>query len=71
MAKSRPPRAEAQQRRRRRQSLFRMAAKYSIDFQSDIFVIMRIKRDGQIYSFNSAPTEQWPPSMSELVHLTL
>lgn len=65
MKRNRLPRVEAQQRRKRRKMIFKMAAKYSIDFQSDIFVILRIKKDSQIYLFNSTQTDNWPPSPAE------
>ncbi|CAK47946.1 uncharacterized protein BO96DRAFT_439434 [Aspergillus niger CBS 101883] len=42
------------------------AAQYSIECDSDVFVMIRVKGSGRRYIFNSSPSENWLPSMPEL-----
>ncbi|RDK41108.1 hypothetical protein M752DRAFT_284601 [Aspergillus phoenicis ATCC 13157] len=39
---------------------------YSIECDSDVFVMIRVKGSGRRYIFNSSPSENWLPSMPEL-----
>ncbi|KAH8691844.1 hypothetical protein BGW36DRAFT_276532, partial [Talaromyces proteolyticus] len=57
-------RSRTQQKNRRKDGLFRKAAKYSIICGAHAFVFLRIKSTGQIYIFNSELG--WPPSKEEL-----
>ncbi|PKX99519.1 SRF-type transcription factor family protein [Aspergillus novofumigatus IBT 16806] len=52
------PRAKCQQRIRRRDGLFRKAFEYCCECDADIFLMIRLKHNGQIYMFNS--DSRWP-----------
>ncbi|KAL4891324.1 hypothetical protein BDV59DRAFT_209012 [Aspergillus ambiguus] len=58
--------AKTQQRSKLKKTLLRKAAQYSLECESDVFVMIRIRKSGQRYIFNSSPSEQWLPSMPEL-----
>jgi hypothetical protein len=60
-------RAKTQQRARRRRGLFKKAAEYTIECESDVFMVIRTRKNGQIYTFDSSTTEEWLPSLSKLV----
>lgn len=59
--------SKTQQKNRRKDGLFRKAYQYCIECDADVYVILRIRRNGQIYISNSNPTEEWPPSKQQLV----
>lgn len=58
-------RAKNQQRCRRRKSLLKKAYEYGVECDADVYVVLRVRDDGQIYTFNSSG--QWLPSLQELV----
>ncbi|KAL2859128.1 uncharacterized protein BJX67DRAFT_386693 [Aspergillus lucknowensis] len=45
--------AKSQQRYKRRKGIFKKAAEFSLECESDIFVAIRIRKTGQIYMFDS------------------
>lgn len=59
--------AKTQQRSRLRKSLFKKAAQYSLECESDVFVMIRTRKNGQRFTFDSSVSERWLPSMPELV----
>lgn len=59
--------AKTQQKNRLKKSIFRKAAQYSLECESDVFVMIRTRRNGQRFVFNSSVSERWLPSMPELV----
>jgi hypothetical protein len=58
-------RAKNQQRGRRKDCLFLKAFEYCKECDADIFLMVRLKNNGQIFIFNS--NDRWPPSPHELV----
>ncbi|KAE8311022.1 hypothetical protein BDV41DRAFT_543363 [Aspergillus transmontanensis] len=64
--RSESTKAKTQQRNRLKKSLFRNAAKYSIECESDVFVMIRIRKNGQRFTFDSSASDHWLPSMPEL-----
>lgn len=62
-------RAIRQQRDRRKESLFKKAYEYSLECDADVYVGIRIKKNGQIFAFNSGLTRQWPLSKAQMVSL--
>ncbi|KAB8070338.1 hypothetical protein BDV29DRAFT_181055 [Aspergillus leporis] len=52
------PRAIGQQRSRRRDSMFRKAFEYCCECDADIFLMIRLKHNGQTFIFNS--DSNWP-----------
>jgi hypothetical protein len=60
-------RAKSQQRCRRRRGLFKKAHEYSIEYDPDVYVMLWLQKSGQIFTFNSDSTEEWSPSLRELV----
>ena len=62
------PKAKNQQRCRRRTGLFKKAYEYGIECDADVCVVLRIRKNGQIFTFNS--DGHWPPPQQELVCLT-
>ncbi|RAL04896.1 uncharacterized protein BO80DRAFT_316201, partial [Aspergillus ibericus CBS 121593] len=59
--------AKTQQKNRLKKSIFRKAAQYSLECESDVFIMIRTRRNGQRFVFNSSVLERWLPSMPELV----
>ena len=59
--------AKNQQKRRRMHRLFAKAYRYSIYCDADVYVVLRTRRNGQIFSFVSNSIEGWSPSLQELV----
>ncbi|KAL1979492.1 hypothetical protein VTN96DRAFT_5702 [Rasamsonia emersonii] len=59
-------RSKTQQKNRRKDGLFRKAYQYCIECDADVYVVLRIRRNGQIYVFNSDSTGEWPPSKEQL-----
>lgn len=64
---SQTARAKAQQRQRRKRGLFKKAAEFCYECESDVFVAVRIRKTGQIYIFNSSPQSQWLNILPDLV----
>lgn len=63
-------RAKSQQRYRRRRGLFKKAKEFLQECESDVFVAVRIRKDGQIYIFDSSTQNQWLKDLSNLVQTT-
>jgi hypothetical protein len=59
------PRPKCQQGSRRRDSLFRKAFEYCCECDADIFLMARLKHNGQIFVFNS--DSRWPLMQEDLV----
>ncbi|OJZ88797.1 hypothetical protein ASPFODRAFT_44524 [Aspergillus luchuensis CBS 106.47] len=64
--RSESAKAKTQQRSKLKKTLLSKAAQYSIECESDVFVMIRVKRTGQRYIFDSSPSEKWLPCMAEL-----
>ncbi|CDM34665.1 Transcription factor, MADS-box [Penicillium roqueforti FM164] len=62
-AKQDSPRARAQKVRRRRKGLFKKAAEYSINCESDVVVAVRNRQSGQLYIFESSKKKWLPAEM--------
>lgn len=60
-------RAKAQQRNRRKQSIFKKAKEFAFECESDIFVAVRVRQTGQIYILDSSTNDQWRKDLSNLV----
>ena len=50
-------RAKSQQRQRRKSGLFKKAAEFSLECESDVVVAIRIRKTGQAYIFDSSSQE--------------
>lgn len=61
------PKAKNQQKRKRKQGLFTKAYEYSMYCDADVYVVLRSRGNGHIFSFTS--DDGWSPSMRELVCL--
>ncbi|KAA8642725.1 uncharacterized protein ATNIH1004_009477 [Aspergillus tanneri] len=57
-------RSRRQQRARHKDSLFFKSFEYCRECDADIFIMVRLKQNGQIQFFNS--DSKWPPSLEEL-----
>lgn len=60
-------RAKAQQRYRRKRCLFKKAAEFNLECESDIVVAIRVQKTGQIYIFDSSSQDPWIDAVSNLV----
>lgn len=60
--------AKSQQRYRRKRSLFKKAKEFFLECDSDVFVAVRIRKNGQIYIFDSSMKNQWLKDLTNLVH---
>lgn len=60
-------RAKVQQRNRRKRSLFKKAKEYVLECDSDVFVAVRVRKNGQMYIFDSSTQNQWLKDLSNLV----
>ena len=69
--RSNTPKAKNQQRCRRRTGLFKKAYEYGVECDADVCVVLRIRKDGQIYTYNSDSSGHWPPPQQDLVCLTI
>ncbi|GFF94880.1 hypothetical protein IFM47457_10073 [Aspergillus lentulus] len=58
------PRAKRQQRSRRRDSLFWKAFEYCCECDADIFLMVRLKHNSQIFIFNL--DSRWPLTQEDL-----
>ncbi|KAL1979009.1 hypothetical protein VTN96DRAFT_7431 [Rasamsonia emersonii] len=63
---SQSQRLKNQQRIRRRKGLFKKVKEYSIICDSDVFMILRSRKDGQIYTLTSDSIEQWLLTLQQL-----
>ncbi|KAL2812660.1 hypothetical protein BDW59DRAFT_155231 [Aspergillus cavernicola] len=61
---SNSPRSRRQQRARRKDNLFFKSFEYCQECDADIFIMIRLRHNGQIQFFNS--DDKWPPSLEEL-----
>lgn len=61
------PKAKNQQKRRRKQGLLVKAYEYSTYCDADVYVVVRTRKDGHVFSFTS--DDGLSPSMRELVCL--
>jgi len=64
-------RAKRQQQDRRKESLFKKAYEYSLEYDADVYISIRIKRNGKIFTFNSDLTQEWPVSEAQMVRHSL
>ena len=62
-------RAKAQQRHRRKKGLFKKAAEFCLECESDVFVAVRVRKTGQMYILDSSSQKQWLNILSNLVCL--
>lgn len=60
-------RAKAQQWYRRQRGLFRKAAEFCLECESDVLVAVRIWKTGQMYILDSSSRNQWLNTLSNLV----
>jgi hypothetical protein len=60
-------RAKVQQRIRRRKGLFKKAAEFSLECDSDVIVAIRIQQSGQLYIFESSSDAHMLSTLSNLV----
>ncbi|KAE8307942.1 hypothetical protein BDV41DRAFT_25879 [Aspergillus transmontanensis] len=61
-------RAKSQQRQRRKSSLFKKAAEFSLECESDVVVAIRIGKAGQAYIFDSSSQEAWLKTLPSLAY---
>lgn len=59
--------AKSKQLYKRKKGLFKKAAEFSLECESDILVALRIPRTGQIYIFDSSARTNWISILSDLV----
>ncbi|EKV17066.1 hypothetical protein PDIG_16930 [Penicillium digitatum PHI26] len=62
-------RAKSQQRYRRKRSLFKKAKEFFQECESDVFVAVRIQKNGQMYIFDSSMQNQRLRDLSNLVYV--
>jgi hypothetical protein len=60
-------RAKNQQRNRRKRSLFKKAKEFVRECESDVFLVVRVRKNGQMYIFDSSTRNQWLKDLSNLV----
>jgi hypothetical protein len=60
-------RAKTQQRNRRKRSLFKKAKEFILECDSDVFLAVRVRKNGQIYILDSATRNQWLKDLTNLV----
>jgi hypothetical protein len=63
--------AKRHQQDRRKESLIKKAYEYSLKCNADVYISIRIKRNGQIFTFNSDLTQEWPISEAQIVRYSL
>jgi SRF-type transcription factor (DNA-binding and dimerisation domain) len=61
------PKAKRQQQDRRKESLFKKAYEYNIECDAEVFLGIRLKRNGQIFVFNSEKSREWLPTDGQMV----
>lgn len=70
--RSESARAKNQQRNRRKRSLFKKAKEFVHECESDVFLVVRVRKNGQMYIFDLSTRDQWIKDLSNLVqYLTL
>ena len=65
--RSESARAKRQQQGRRKESLFKKACEYSAECDAEVYLCVKIKRNGQIFFFNSKKSREWLPSDEQMV----
>ncbi|QGA15971.1 hypothetical protein EYB26_003638 [Talaromyces marneffei] len=60
------PRARSQQRGRLRKTLFKKGYTYSVECDADVYMVIRLRGTGRIFTFQSDSTEAFSPSLREL-----
>ena len=60
-------RAKRQQQDRRKESLFKKAYGYSLECDADVYISIKIRKNGQVFTFNSDSTREWPLSEAQIV----
>ena len=61
------PKARSQQRARLRKTLFKKCHHYSIECDADVYMVLRLKGSGRIFTFQSDSTDGFSPSLRDLV----
>jgi hypothetical protein len=59
--------AKRQQQDRRKDSLIKKAYEYSLECDADVYMSIRIKKNGRVFTFNSCLTGEWPLSEAQIV----
>ena len=65
------PKAKRQQQDRRKESLIKRAYEYSRECDADVYMSIRIHKNGQVFTFTSDSTGEWPRSEAEMVSHSL
>src|SRR5947199_9292261 len=60
-------RAKRQQQTRCKNNLFKKARKYSLECGAYIYLAIKIKKNGRIFTFNSDSTGEWPLPETQMV----
>jgi hypothetical protein len=60
-------RAKRQQQTRRKDNLFKKACEYSLECGAYVYLTIKIKKNGQIFTFNSDLTGEWPLPEAQMV----
>ncbi|KAL4935217.1 hypothetical protein BDV06DRAFT_207458 [Aspergillus oleicola] len=63
---SNKPKAKGQQHRQRSSTLFRKAFEFTQECDADVLLVLRSRKTGQIYIYNS--NDQWFPSQEDLTY---
>jgi hypothetical protein len=61
--------AKRQQQDRRKECLIKKAYEYSLECDADVYISIRIKKNGRVFTFNSDSTRGWPLSDAQIVRL--
>jgi hypothetical protein len=64
-------RAKRQQQTRRKDNLFKKAREYSLECGAYIYLAIKINKHGQIFTFNSDSTGEWPLPEAQMVCYSL
>ena len=59
-------RAKRQQQTRRKDNLFKKAREYSLECGAHVYLAIKIKKNGRIFTFNSDSTGEWPLPESQM-----
>jgi SRF-type transcription factor (DNA-binding and dimerisation domain) len=60
-------RAKRQQQTRRKDSLFKKAREYSLECDAYVYLTIKFKKNGRIFTFNSDSTGEWPLPEAQMV----
>jgi hypothetical protein len=63
--------AKRQQQGRRRKILFKKTYEYSLECDADVYISIRIKKNGRVFTFNSDSGRDWPLSEAQMVYYLL